>query len=1281
MTAQVVGDRNSVKCHVPAMNKSLSIWSIATALFLIVSSAAFAQPTAFSYQGRLKSSSTPATGLYDFQLTIFDASASGSTIAGPLTISAVAVTNGLFTLTPDFGANVFTGDSRWLDIAVRTNGAASFSPLGTRQQILSSPYSITASNLSGTLAATKLTGTLTSGLLSGTYSGAVTFSNTGNSFNGAFTGNGNTLTNLSVSSIGPVGTFSLSTNFEFTTLATLDANGPFRAIAADVNADGKMDIVSVDVLDSALVIRTNDGAGVFTATQTNVLENPQGVVAGDLNNDGKIDLVSINYYTNSLSILTNDGTGHFVLAGTNGVGSGPIAVAITDVNGDGKPDLVTANSGSADLTVLTNNGTAGFALFATLTVPGSPFSVVAADINRDGTNDLISAVSGHGLSVLTNDGAGGFSLSFTISTPADHLLSAADFNGDGTNDLVSVGSNNTLMKVFINDGSGGFTEASSLAINSQPASLAVADFNGDGKPDVAIADGNLGALSFNTITVFTNNGSGTFSIETAPKVGSNPVSVAAADFNGDGRIDLVSAANDDFFLSVMARTPFVQFNSSAHFAGNGSGLTNLSVSAADLTGILPDGHLSSNVPLLDSGGLLPDSLLSPDVAINGNDVTFGNAKLDFLLADLGAFTGGLYASNFFGSGSGLSNINVSALGPTGVFDLRSFALSQTLNVDDSPVTTFADLNGDGSPDLISAAFSDRTVTILTNNGSGFFIASSTNDAGSAPYSVLAADVNNDTRIDLVVPNNDTHTLTVLTNDGTGLFVIAATLTVGENPTWVAAADINGDSLVDLISADGGSGTITVLTNDAGGNFVLSSTETVGDDPEAVLAADLDGDSNIDLVTADYGSDTLSVLINDGAGNFTTTTLDTGSGPFSVIAVDLDGDGSKDLVSADLYDNSLSVFLNDGSGGFSFYATLPVGFSPDSVAAADINGDGLIDLISANSDDNTLTLLVNDGFGNFSPYLTLNVGDGPYTVSAVDINGDSYIDLISANGYDDTLTVLTNSGNLAFTTRAIFTGNGGGLTNISATNLVGTISDLRLSTNVALLDRDQTFSGANTFSGVVTANNAGNQITGTFTGDGSALTSLNASQLTSGTVALARLPTAVVTNTQTGVTLSGTFSGDGSGLTSTTTSKNYAFAYDTTTQAVGTAGTFQDILFNSTGLIDGWVHTAGTASFTSTQTGLYLISCNAAVQTTAGATQSATLLAVLNGFEIPGSQWVESLTANSAPFSMSKTLIVSVTAGNVLKFQITGTSTSVQLITGTGSGNTKPSISCTITRIQ
>jgi trimeric autotransporter adhesin len=111
-------------------------------------STALAQGTAFTYQGRLNSSGSPANGNYDLTFTLFNTNISGVAVAGPITNSTVAVSNGLFTTTIDFGAAAFSViGSNWLEIAVRTNGHGSFTTLAPRQQLTPAPYAISAENL------------------------------------------------------------------------------------------------------------------------------------------------------------------------------------------------------------------------------------------------------------------------------------------------------------------------------------------------------------------------------------------------------------------------------------------------------------------------------------------------------------------------------------------------------------------------------------------------------------------------------------------------------------------------------------------------------------------------------------------------------------------------------------------------------------------------------------------------------------------------------------------------------------------------------------------------------------------------------------------------------------------------------------------------------------------------------------------------------------------------------------------------------------------------------
>ena len=124
---------------------------------------AFAQGTVFTYQGRLNTGTNPVTGLFDLRFHLYDSSSGGSILGGPVTNTAVPVTNGLFTVLVDFGPGVFTGGNNWLQIGVRTNGSAAFASLSPRNQVTPTPYAIyaesaNAAGLTGTVPASDLSG-------------------------------------------------------------------------------------------------------------------------------------------------------------------------------------------------------------------------------------------------------------------------------------------------------------------------------------------------------------------------------------------------------------------------------------------------------------------------------------------------------------------------------------------------------------------------------------------------------------------------------------------------------------------------------------------------------------------------------------------------------------------------------------------------------------------------------------------------------------------------------------------------------------------------------------------------------------------------------------------------------------------------------------------------------------------------------------------------------------------------------------------------------------------
>ncbi|HTL73399.1 MAG TPA: hypothetical protein VL863_08860 [bacterium] len=164
-----------------------------------------AQGTAFNYQGRLSDAGIPANGKYDLRFAVFNAVTNGSQAGSSVTNFNVAVSNGLFAATLDFGSGLFTGTNYWLDIAVRaTNVTTVFTMLVPRQPILPVPYAIfanSASNVIGSVSSTQLTGTVPSAQITGTYSGVVNFANGANTFAGTFIGTGSAVSNLNASQL------------------------------------------------------------------------------------------------------------------------------------------------------------------------------------------------------------------------------------------------------------------------------------------------------------------------------------------------------------------------------------------------------------------------------------------------------------------------------------------------------------------------------------------------------------------------------------------------------------------------------------------------------------------------------------------------------------------------------------------------------------------------------------------------------------------------------------------------------------------------------------------------------------------------------------------------------------------------------------------------------------------------------------------------------------------------------------------------------------------------
>lgn len=291
------------------------------------------------------------------------------------------------------------------------------------------------------------------------------------------------------------------------------------------------------------------------------------VAVADVNGDGKRDMVTANCGSGTVSVLLGNGDGTFQLAETyDSGGQAPLAIAIADVNRDGKPDIVVANSGSGTVGVLLGNGDGTFQPAVTYDSGGPPADLVVADVNRDGKPDLVVVTcstvgcfdQGGAVAVLLGNGDGTFRAPVTYGAGIPTSAAVADVNGDGNPDVVVANWDNPgTVAVLLGKGDGTFKAAVFYGSGGiQATSIAVADVNGDNKPDLLVANSCGSAINCpdvdGSVGVLLGNGDGTFQATVAyDSGGPAAASIAVGDVNGDGKRDLAVTSWDYGTVSVL----------------------------------------------------------------------------------------------------------------------------------------------------------------------------------------------------------------------------------------------------------------------------------------------------------------------------------------------------------------------------------------------------------------------------------------------------------------------------------------------------------------------------------------------------------------------------------------------------------------------------------------------------------------------------------------------------------------------------------------------------------
>jgi len=625
---------------------------------------------------------------------------------------------------------------------------------------------------------------------------------------------------------------------------------PKNLEAADFNDDGKVDLAIINSQANTVAILLGNGDGTFRAhVDYAVGGNPVGLLAVDLNLDKKLDLAIVNKNDNSVSALLGNGDGSFQTQRLSSVGSGPIALAKGDFNHDGMPDLVTPNTDDGTLSVLLSKGDGTFTRVDTLPIasPQSIGALVVGDFDHDGEIDVaLTDGRNRQLLLLKGNGNGTFGVPVTVNPGSSFLtnsLAAGDFNEDGKLDLLVGG-----FYVLLGKGNGTFRPPLSSPLVAFTGGFAIADLNRDGKLDLVVPD------SVNTVGIVLGNEDGTFgtfmSVSLAATAYGTNAGVAA-DFNGDGNLDLAVAestftngqvsvelgkGNGTFrkpIVSPLASPIFDNQNFMLAADFNGDGMPDLAILDMQSAGyeiLLGNGDGTFQSPI--------DTPVTNLIGIAAGDLN-GDGKADLIVVTYdnsgSSFT--IYLSNGDGTfAKGATYVDPSYLG-----------------------VTLADVNQDGKLDVVDA---NENVLVFLGNGDGTFQPAIIGPSVPANSRPVAGDFNGDGKVDLVI---ESAGLAFFAGNGDGTFQRP----VYSDRTYyfsgrLFAADFNSDGKLDILSSypDNLYSGAAIMVGDGKGHFDLPVSYIAVNQTEALVPGDFnsDGVSDVALVNGSAFSSSAGVLL-------------------------------------------------------------------------------------------------------------------------------------------------------------------------------------------------------------------------------------------------------------------------------------------------------------------------------------------------------------------------------------------------------------------------------------